>query len=81
MPRLTATFSAPCSYTTDFDEMERLVTEPGMNKEELVACLEEFRRDYNKTHFVRNQTFQVRRASCCISTLRIFPAIPQSSNR
>ncbi len=42
--------------------MERLFSKeinPNLDMEELNACLQEFRNDYNKVHFVRNQTFKV----------------------
>jgi magnesium-protoporphyrin IX monomethyl ester (oxidative) cyclase len=51
----------PRFYTTDFDEMEQLFSNeinPNLDEEELKACLEEFRNDYNQRHFVRNNTFK-----------------------
>lgn len=42
--------------------MEQLFSKeinPYLDMEELNACLEEFRNDYNKKHFVRNETFPV----------------------
>lgn len=53
---------SPCSYTTDFDEMEQLFAKhinPNLDMTELDACLTEFRNDYNKVHFVRNEQFPV----------------------
>ena len=59
---LTAPLQFPPS-PTDFDEMEQLFSKeinPNLDMEELNACLNEFRNDYNKVHFVRNETFKVR---------------------
>ncbi|CAG9460440.1 unnamed protein product [Pedinophyceae sp. YPF-701] len=55
------TLLTPRFYTTDFDEMEQLFSKeinPNLDLEELKACLEEFRNDYNQRHFVRNNTFK-----------------------
>ncbi len=52
----------PRFYTTDFDEMEQIFSKeinPNLDMTELNACLQEFRNDYNKVHFVRNETFKV----------------------
>ncbi|GFR51434.1 hypothetical protein Agub_g13724 [Astrephomene gubernaculifera] len=51
----------PRFYTTDFEEMEQIFSQeinPNLDMEELNACLTEFRNDYNKIHFVRNETFK-----------------------
>jgi magnesium-protoporphyrin IX monomethyl ester (oxidative) cyclase len=56
------TVLTPRFYTTDFDEMEQLFSEkvnPNLRMDELDACLNEFRNDYNQTHFVRNEEFKV----------------------
>ena len=45
----------PRFYTTDFDEMANL--DVSLNIEEIKAILEEFRRDYNQRHFVRDKEF------------------------
>ncbi len=45
----------PRFYTTDFEEMAKMDLSP--NEEELKAILEEFRVDYNRTHFVRDEEF------------------------
>ena len=50
-------------YTTDFDEMEDLFDAQKHNLntegvEQLLSSLEEFRKDYNQKHFVRNETFK-----------------------
>lgn len=55
------TLLTPRFYTTDFDEMEQLFSHeiyPNLDEEELQACLEEFKADYNQTHFVRNPNFK-----------------------
>ncbi|MFM7471498.1 MAG: magnesium-protoporphyrin IX monomethyl ester (oxidative) cyclase [Nodosilinea sp.] len=49
------TILTPRFYTTDFDEMATM--DISINEEELQAILEEFRADYNRHHFVRNQVF------------------------
>lgn len=51
----------PRFYTTDFDEMETLFNteiNKNLNQEEFVALLQEFKTDYNQTHFVRNKEFK-----------------------
>lgn len=58
------TILTPRFYTTDFDEMEEMFDAKKHNLnmegvEQLLASLEEFRKDYNQKHFVRNETFQV----------------------
>ena len=43
---LTYCYPAPCSYTTDFDEVEALFSKeinPNLDMTELMACLTEFR--------------------------------------
>jgi magnesium-protoporphyrin IX monomethyl ester (oxidative) cyclase len=50
------TLLTPRFYTTDFDEMARMDLSP--NEEELQAILEEFRVDYNRHHFVRDEEFE-----------------------
>merc|ERR1711871_222482 len=55
------TLLTPRFYTTDFDEMEQLFSKefnPNINMDEFDACLNEFRNDYNRIHFVRNDTFK-----------------------
>jgi len=55
------TLLTPRFYTTDFDELEALFSEDALKNvdmSELIACLEEFRNDYNQRHFVRNDTFK-----------------------
>ncbi|GCE65488.1 magnesium-protoporphyrin IX monomethyl ester (oxidative) cyclase [cyanobiont of Ornithocercus magnificus] len=50
------TILTPRFYTTDFDAMAAMDLSP--NREELNAICEEFRKDYNRHHFVRNQEFE-----------------------
>lgn len=44
---------------------------PQLNQEELKACLEEFRQDYNQKHFVRNEEFRRAAEQCTGETRRI----------
>jgi len=51
----------PRFYTTDFDEMETLFNteiNKNLNEDEFEALLQEFKTDYNQTHFVRNKEFK-----------------------
>ncbi|MDX2213347.1 MAG: magnesium-protoporphyrin IX monomethyl ester (oxidative) cyclase [Oculatellaceae cyanobacterium bins.114] len=50
------TILTPRFYTTDFDEMAQM--DISVNEDELRAILEEFRVDYNRHHFVRDDEFQ-----------------------
>ncbi|MEL6909479.1 MAG: magnesium-protoporphyrin IX monomethyl ester (oxidative) cyclase [Cyanobacteria bacterium J06629_2] len=50
------TILTPRFYTTDFEEMANM--DISLNEEELQAILEEFRVDYNRHHFVRDEQFQ-----------------------
>ncbi len=50
------TILTPRFYTTDFDAMAEM--DISVNEEELQAILEEFRVDYNRHHFVRNDEFE-----------------------
>jgi magnesium-protoporphyrin IX monomethyl ester (oxidative) cyclase len=50
------TILTPRFYTTDFDEMTAM--DISVNEDELRAILEEFRADYNRHHFVRDEEFQ-----------------------
>ena len=47
---------SPRFYTTDFEAMENM--DLSINEEELEAICEEFRKDYNRHHFVRNSEFE-----------------------
>jgi magnesium-protoporphyrin IX monomethyl ester (oxidative) cyclase len=49
------TILTPRFYTTDFDAMAAMDLRP--NEAELEAICEEFRKDYNRHHFVRNEEF------------------------
>lgn len=49
------TILAPRFYTTDFEEIAKMDLSP--NEDELKAILEEFRTDYNRHHFVRDEEF------------------------
>lgn len=50
------TILTPRFYTTDFDAMAEM--DISVNEDELKAILEEFRTDYNRHHFVRNELFE-----------------------
>lgn len=50
------TILTPRFYTTDFDEMAAM--DISINEEEMMAILEEFRADYNRHHFVRDESFE-----------------------
>ena len=50
------TILTPRFYTTDFDRMAAM--DISVNEDELRAILEEFRVDYNRHHFVRNESFE-----------------------
>ena len=50
------TILTPNFYTTDFEAMEKM--DLSINKDELEAICEEFRKDYNRHHFVRNKEFE-----------------------
>ena len=55
------TLLTPRFYTTDFDEMETLFNteiNKNLNQAEFEALLQEFKTDYNQTHFVRNKEFK-----------------------
>lgn len=49
------TLLTPRFYTTDFEEMAKL--DISLNIEEFEALLKEFRADYNKKHFIRDEEF------------------------
>uniref|UniRef100_A0A4D6WSS1 Probable magnesium-protoporphyrin IX monomethyl ester [oxidative] cyclase n=1 Tax=Crouania attenuata TaxID=42002 RepID=A0A4D6WSS1_9FLOR len=50
------TLLTPRFYTTDFDEMAKL--DISSNQQEFEALLKEFRADYNKQHFIRDEEFE-----------------------
>lgn len=69
------TLLSPRFYTTDFDEMEELFStklNPLLNTDEIEASVNEFRRDYNQTHFVRNQAFKEAAEGISGATRKIF---------
>ncbi len=49
------TILTPRFYTTDFEEVAKM--DISLNEDELKAILEEFRIDYNRHHFVRDEQF------------------------
>ncbi|MEL7409134.1 MAG: magnesium-protoporphyrin IX monomethyl ester (oxidative) cyclase, partial [Cyanobacteria bacterium J06558_2] len=55
-PPSEETILTPRFYTTDFDEVANM--DISLNEEELEAILEEFRIDYNRHHFNRDEQFQ-----------------------
>nr|YP_010198022.1 Mg-protoporphyrin IX monomethyl ester oxidative cyclase [Gracilaria multipartita]UAD86438.1 Mg-protoporphyrin IX monomethyl ester oxidative cyclase [Gracilaria multipartita] len=50
------TLLTPRFYTTDFNEMSKLDISP--NIDEFEALLQEFRADYNRQHFIRDEEFE-----------------------
>ena len=50
------TLLTPRFYTTDFEEMANL--DISLNQNEFEAILEEFRADYNRQHFIRDEEFE-----------------------
>uniref|UniRef100_A0A3G3MI02 Probable magnesium-protoporphyrin IX monomethyl ester [oxidative] cyclase n=1 Tax=Rhodogorgon sp. TaxID=2485824 RepID=A0A3G3MI02_9FLOR len=50
------TLLTPRFYTTDFEEMSNL--DISSNQQEFEALLEEFRADYNRQHFIRDEEFE-----------------------
>ena len=50
------TLLTPRFYTTDFEEMAQL--DISINIEEFEALLKEFRADYNRQHFIRDEEFE-----------------------
>nr|YP_010619106.1 Magnesium-protoporphyrin IX monomethyl ester cyclase [Pterosiphonia complanata]WAX03119.1 Magnesium-protoporphyrin IX monomethyl ester cyclase [Pterosiphonia complanata] len=53
--KIKETLLTPRFYTTDFEEMAKL--DISLNNEEFEALLQEFRADYNKKHFIRDEEF------------------------
>nr|WGH13726.1 magnesium-protoporphyrin IX monomethyl estercyclase [Lophurella pseudocorticata] len=53
--KIKETLLTPRFYTTDFEEMAKL--DISLNTEEFEALLQEFRTDYNKKHFIRDEEF------------------------
>nr|UAD84193.1 Mg-protoporphyrin IX monomethyl ester oxidative cyclase [Gracilaria changii] len=50
------TLLTPRFYTTDFNEMSKL--DISLNIDDFKALLEEFRADYNRQHFIRDEEFE-----------------------
>lgn len=53
--QIKETLLTPRFYTTDFDEMSKL--DISLNLQEFEAILKEFKADYNKQHFIRDEEF------------------------
>ena len=64
------TILTPRFYTTDFEAMAAMDLRP--NQEELEAICEEFRKDYNRHHFVRNEAFEGAADKLDPETRRVF---------
>uniref|UniRef100_A0A1Z1MC37 Magnesium-protoporphyrin IX monomethyl ester [oxidative] cyclase n=1 Tax=Polysiphonia urceolata TaxID=173545 RepID=A0A1Z1MC37_POLUR len=60
----------PRFYTTDFQEMSEL--DISLNTEEFEALLQEFRADYNKKHFIRDEEFNKSWDGLDIQTKKLF---------
>ncbi len=64
------TILTPRFYTTDFDAMAAMDLRP--NEAELEAICEEFRKDYNRHHFVRDSQFEGAAEKLDPETRRVF---------
>ena len=64
------TILTPRFYTTDFEAMAAMDLQP--NEAELEAICEEFRKDYNRHHFVRNEDFDGAADKLDPETRRVF---------
>ncbi|QEY31770.1 magnesium-protoporphyrin IX monomethyl ester (oxidative) cyclase [Synechococcus sp. RSCCF101] len=64
------TILTPRFYTTDFDAMAAMDLRP--NEVELEAICEEFRKDYNRHHFVRDSSFDGAADTMDPETRRVF---------
>ena len=64
------TILTPRFYTTDFDAMAAMDLRP--NEQELEAICEEFRKDYNRHHFVRDASFDGAAEQLDPETRRVF---------
>jgi magnesium-protoporphyrin IX monomethyl ester (oxidative) cyclase len=64
------TILTPRFYTTDFEAMAAMDLRP--NEDELEAICEEFRKDYNRHHFVRNEEFDGAADKLDPETRRVF---------
>uniref|UniRef100_A0A1Z1MHH7 Magnesium-protoporphyrin IX monomethyl ester [oxidative] cyclase n=1 Tax=Dasya naccarioides TaxID=2007180 RepID=A0A1Z1MHH7_9FLOR len=54
--KIKETLLTPRFYTTDFNEMAKI--DISLNTDEFEALLKEFRADYNKQHFIRDEEFE-----------------------
>jgi len=64
------TILTPRFYTTDFEAMAAMDLRP--NEAELEAICEEFRKDYNRHHFVRDEAFEGAAEKLDPETRRVF---------
>ena len=64
------TILTPRFYTTDFEAMAAMDLRP--NEVELEAICEEFRKDYNRHHFVRDSAFEGAAEKLDPDTRRVF---------
>jgi magnesium-protoporphyrin IX monomethyl ester (oxidative) cyclase len=64
------TILTPRFYTTDFEEMERM--DISCNEEEMKAIIAEFKVDYNRNHFIRDEQFDNSWASLDQETRQLF---------
>ncbi|TGG80069.1 MAG: magnesium-protoporphyrin IX monomethyl ester (oxidative) cyclase [Aphanocapsa feldmannii 288cV] len=64
------TILTPRFYTTDFEAMAKMDLKP--NEEELEAICEEFRKDYNRHHFVRSEAFDGAADKLDVKTRKVF---------
>ncbi len=71
------TLLTPRFYTTDFEEMEKMNL--SINEDELLAVIEEFRIDYNRNHFVRDERFDRSWDDIPAETRQIFIEFLESS--
>uniref|UniRef100_A0A1Z1MPJ8 Magnesium-protoporphyrin IX monomethyl ester [oxidative] cyclase n=1 Tax=Cliftonaea pectinata TaxID=2007206 RepID=A0A1Z1MPJ8_9FLOR len=68
--QIKETLLTPRFYTTDFNEMSKL--DISLNNEEFEALLNEFRADYNKQHFIRDEEFNQSWNNLDIKTKELF---------
>jgi magnesium-protoporphyrin IX monomethyl ester (oxidative) cyclase len=71
------TLLTPRFYTTDFEEMEKM--DLSINEDELLSVIEEFRVDYNRNHFVRDEKFDRSWDDLPAETRQIFIEFLESS--
>uniref|UniRef100_A0A1C9CHK7 Probable magnesium-protoporphyrin IX monomethyl ester [oxidative] cyclase n=1 Tax=Plocamium cartilagineum TaxID=31452 RepID=A0A1C9CHK7_PLOCA len=64
------TLLTPRFYTTDFQEMAQL--DISLNIEDFKAILQEFRADYNRQHFIRDEEFEKSWTNIDIKTKTLF---------